>query len=317
MSHIFGAKAKTKLGSSFATSGVIAGIAFSGPVGTIVSGTCSGLFSIVLNGISKFSCDLYGKRHEKKMENTNPDLIKIMKENDRELNGKITKLYVGWSKLNKETNHKVSNLAIPLKFINPLPFFSDKLFYHGSIWVQTDLSENSDDGICLEYGVYRGNENYGENYPYPIFYYSNEYGLRYLRMSFNYWKNKYIGEKEGFLEDIFQQMELNFDRTKGITIEQLLKQSWNSNKLHFTYGNYNYYTFNCQHFVATALKILKAERYKGRNLRGNHNSSKLAIPKYILDSLEDNENDGTTKVGKYIPIVGSLFDLFNPKNANY
>ena len=104
MSHIFGAKAKTKLGSSFATSGVIAGIAFSGPVGTIVSGTCSGLFSIVLNGIGKITCDIYGKRHEEKMKNktnkTNQDMANIMKENDRELNGKITKLYVGWSKLN-------------------------------------------------------------------------------------------------------------------------------------------------------------------------------------------------------------------------
>jgi hypothetical protein len=314
-----GIKAKTDLGLSLAGSGIIAGTTFSGPIGTIVAGTCSSLSSIAFNGLSKIICYVNGKRHEKKLkEMSNQDKKYLFNENDREIKGKITRLYVGWTKLCDETNHKISNLAIPLKYISPFPFFSDKLFYHASVWVQTDLRESSEDGILIEFGTYRGNENFEkEPYPYPIFYYNEEYGLRYLRMSFTYWKTKYVGEKEGILEDIFQHMDLYFNEKKGITLEELLRKSWNYNDMKFSYSNYNYYTFNCQHFVATAIKILEAKRYKGYNLRGNHNCSKLAIPKYILDSLEDNENDGTTKFGKYVPFVGSLFDLFNPKNAKY
>ena len=78
-------------------------------------------------------------------------MIRIMAENDRLIKGKIAKLYVGWNKLYNDVNHKISNLAIPLKFINPLPYLSDKLFYHACAWVQTDLCENSDDGILIEY----------------------------------------------------------------------------------------------------------------------------------------------------------------------
>lgn len=300
-------KAKTDLGLSLAASGFIVGTTFCGPAGTIIAGTCSALFSNAFNAISELACYINGKIHKIKMEEMpNQDMKCIMNENNREIKGKITKLYVGWTKLCPETRHKISNIAIPLKYVTPLPFFTDKLFYHASVWVQTDLSENSDDGILIEFGTYRGNENFvKEPYPYPIFYYSKEYGLRYLRMSFNYWKTKYVGEKEGFLEDIFQQMDLYFNKDKGITVGELLSKSWNYNGKKFNYDNYNYYTFNCQHFVATAIKILGAKRYKGYHLRGNHNCSKLAIPKYILDSLEDNEKDGTTIVGKYIPIFGS------------
>ena len=172
-------------------------------------------------------------------------MVKYLEENDKLIKGQIIKLYVGWTKLRKDVNHKVSNLAIPLKFINPLPYISDKLFYHASVWVQTDLRENSDDGILIEFGEYKGVPEFNPKYPYPTYYYSNEYGLRFLRMSFTYWKNEYIKEKTGFLEDIFQNMDLYFNKNRGITAEQLLNRCWNENILKFTYKNYNYYTFKC------------------------------------------------------------------------
>lgn len=316
MSHVFAAKAKTELGLTLTTTGSISGAVFSGPIGAVAAGTFSGAFSIVLNGISILGCNTYAKNHEKKNE-LNNDMIRIMAENDRLIKGKIAKLYVGWNKLYNDVNHKISNLAIPLKFINPLPYLSDKLFYHACAWVQTDLCENSDDGILIEYGKYQGNEQFNPDYPYPIFFYSNEYGLRYLRMSFSFWKNEYIKEKTGFLEDIFQYMELNFNKNEKFTVGELLRECWNRNSLKFTYKNYNFYTFNCQHFVSTLINVIFAERFDGYNLRGNHNCSKLAIPKTILDALEDTEADVTSIIGRYIPIIGNLFDLFNPKNSKH
>ena len=317
MSHKLGAKAKAELGYTLATSGSLIGAVTTGPVGAVVIGTFSGAFSVCLNGISKLGCHTYAKVHDKKVKDKlDDDMVKIMDENDNLIKGKIKKLYVGWNKLYNEVNHKISNLAIPLKFINPLPYLSDKLFYHASVWVQTDLCENSDDGILIEFGEYNSVPEFNPKYPYPTYYYSNEHGLRYLRMSFSFWKNHYIKETTGFLEDIFQHMELYFDKSKGITVGEFLNRCWDENSLKFTYNNYNFYTFNCQHFVYTAIKVLGAKRYIGYNLRGNHNCSKLAIPKSILDSLEQNEKDATSVVGK-IPILGNLFDLFNPKNSNY
>ena len=111
-------------------------------------------------------------------------------------------------------------------------------------------------------------------------------------------------------------MELYFDKSRWITIEQFLNRCWYENSLRFTYKNYNFYTYNCQNFVATAIKVMRAERYTRYNLRGNHNCSKLAIPKPVLVALESNENDATSIVGK-IPILGSIFDLFNPKSSDY
>ena len=128
-------------GTSLGGSGVIAGATFLGPVGTIIAGTCSALSSIAINGLSKVSCFVYGQKHKEKIEKKNmssQDMKCIGDENNRELRGKITKLYVGWSKLCEEINHKISNLTIPLKFVSPFPFFSDKLFYHASIWVCPD-----------------------------------------------------------------------------------------------------------------------------------------------------------------------------------
>lgn len=317
MSHQFGAKAKAELGYTLTTSGALIGGIASGPIGAVVVGAVCGPLSICVNGISKLACHTHGKRHYKKVEDKlDDDMVKILAENDHLINGKIKKLYVGWNKLNNDINHKISNLAIPLKFIIPLPYLSDKLFYHASVWVQTDLCENSDDGILIEFGEYKGVQEFNPNYPYPTYFYSNEYGLRYLRMSFSYWKNEYIKDKTGFLEDIFQHMELYFDKSDEITVRQFLNRCWNENSLRFTYNNYNFYTYNCQHFVSTAIKVMGAKRYIGYNLRGNHNCSKLAIPKSILDSLEHNEDDATSTIGK-IPILGNLFDVFNPKSSNY
>ncbi len=315
MSHIIAAKAKAELGCTLGASGAVIGALATGPVGAVVIGTFSGAFSVCLNGISKLGCHTYAKTHEQKGK-LDHNMVKFMDENDRLIKGKIQRLFVGWNKLHNEVNHKISNLVIPLKFINPLPYISDKLFYHASIWVQTDLCENSDDGILIEYGEYNSVPEFNKEYPYPTYYYSNEYGLRYLRMKFSLWKNEYIKEKTGFLEDIFQHMELYFDKSRGITIEQFLNRCWYENSLRFTYKNYNFYTYNCQHFVATAIKVMRAKRYIGYNLRGNHNCSKLAIPKSVLDALESNENDATSIVGK-IPILGSIFDLFNPKSSDY
>ena len=162
MSHVFAAKAKTELGLTLTTTGSISGAVFSGPIGAVAAGTFSGAFQIVLNGISILGCNTYAKNHEKKNE-LNNDMIRIMAENDRLIKGKIAKLYVGWNKLYNDVNHKISNLAIPLKFINPLPYLSDKLFYHACAWVQTDLCENSDDGILIEYGKYQGNEQFNHD----------------------------------------------------------------------------------------------------------------------------------------------------------
>ena len=318
MTHIIAAKAKAELGYTLGTSGAIIGAVATGPIGAVVIGTFSGAFSICANGISKLACHTYAKGQNKKEEDklNKADKVKFLEDNDHLVKGKIKRFYVGWTKLHNDANHKISNLAIPLKFINPLPYISDKLFYHASVWVQTDLCENSDDGILIEFGEYKGAQEFNPDYPYPTYYYSDEYGLRYIRMRFSYWKNEYIKEKTGFLEDIFQHMELYFDKSKGITVEQFLNRCWYENSLRFTFNNYNFYTYNCQHFAATAIKVMKAERYEGYNLRGNHNCSKLAIPKSVLDALESNEKDATSIVGK-IPIIGSLFDLFNPKNAEY
>lgn len=317
MSHKLGAKAKVELSCTLAASGAIIGGAAAGPIGAVAIGTFSGAFSIILNGISKLGCHTYAKVRDAKLkEELNDDMTKIMNDNDYLIKGKIKKLYVGWNKLYNDINHKISNLVIPLKFINPLPYLSDKLFYHASVWVQTDLCENSEDGILIEFGEYKGREEFKSDYPYTTYFYSNEKGLRYLRMKFTYWKNEYVKDKEGFLQDIFQHMELYLNKNKGITVGKLLEKCWNENSLKFTHDNYNFYTFNCQHFVATVIKVMGAERYDGYNLRGNHNCSKLVIPKSILDALETNEKDATSAIGK-VPILGSLFDLFNPKSSNY
>ena len=181
MSHIIAAKAKAELGCTLGTSGAVIGALATGPVGAVVIGTFSGAFSVCLNGISKLGCHTYAKTHEQKGK-LDHNMVKFMDENDRLIKGKIERLFVGWNKLHNEVNHKISNLVIPLKFINPLPYISDKLFYHASIWVQTDLCENSDDGILIEYGEYNSVPEFNKEYPYPTYYYSNEYGLRYLRI---------------------------------------------------------------------------------------------------------------------------------------
>ena len=196
----------------------------------------------------------------------------------------LDEVFIGW----KHDFETVSEVKSGFVFVIP-DFIAEKNMNKASIFVSGQYKNQE---IFIEFGPYTG---YGKGNTYCHYYYSYGGGLRFSKTTFNYWRYNIVDDY------------IKVDNNRFMTVEELLDKV--TDEEDFTANDFRYYGKNANYFVAKCIGAMKAERYKGRDFRGNHTLSISRIPAKILEALEKNENDFTSKVGKNIPFIGKVFDL--------
>ena len=219
------------------------------------------------------------------------------------MNKKIIGLYIGFSKMFEDIYvNTIEDTLFSLKFM--LGFGRYPL--HAKAFLKLEGEDTY--GILAEYGKKDYNpENEDRNsdrFDRHYYIYGSEGGLRY-----------YITSLSQFKENINDYMKLIIDLEQSLTTNQLLNHAcrlgtWNQKE-------YNPLTHNCQNFVATIVKILKAIRkieckHDGR---GYHYYSISCFPPSIIKELEQNENDQSLqfnknfigKIDEGLRIIGDFF----------
>lgn len=162
--------------------------------------------------------------------------------------------------------------------------------YHASLFAQI---EGQYSGVLLEFGMYRDEREPGR--PNDLHYW-NQDGLRFTRMT-----------QDEFYYAIDNKNDIICGIGRKMTVRELINgvhaggKSWRD-------FDYSIEAQNCQDFVAAALNVLGAYRYKCSDLR-HHTFSKVFIPPGILLVLERNEKDPFCTFEK-IPFVGAIAGIF-------
>ena len=119
--------------------------------------------------------------------------------------------------------------------------------------------------IFIEFGPYT---RCGKEDTYCHYYHNNGGGLRFSKTTFNYWRYNIVDDY------------IKVNNNRNMTVEKLLNDvTYDEN---FTANDFRYYGKNANYFVAKCIGAMKAERYKGRDFRGNHTLSISKIPVKIL-----------------------------------
>ena len=230
--------------------------------------------------------------------------IKKSKETSREdiiLDDEIVKMYLGFEKIGLPIHGFTDTVFFLPRIFLPsrTPILSGKRYLHASLLLETKNGYN----IVVEYGGYDGEiMTDKDNDSYETYYwFDHSHGVRYAEMRYNTYKY-YKLDYDSYSERIFP-----LECGRKMTLRKALKECNEIKK--WTFSNYDLACQNCQHFVATFIKVIRGYRREKTAYRGLHNISSTKIPICILNQLEQNEDDGWNTVGK-VPIVGPIIGAF-------